>query len=130
MAEKYQQIVNKLLFKDPINVLKFHTKIYGWNLVIEQISGPIFLLWKNGLLMKWTSKLFLNISGISISILYLRQQKFMHNLMLHLTCSPLGARNPIFLANLKKLARFCQILSFSLTLKVTSPPILTPTPLL
>ena len=38
------------------------------------------------------------------------------------TCSPLGARNPIFLANLKILARFCQILSYGL--KVTSPPIL------
>ena len=58
-----------------------------------------------------------------ISILYLRQQKFMHDLMLCLTCSPLGAKNPIF-ANLKILARFYQILSYVFTLKVTSPPIL------
>ena len=29
MAEKYQQTANKLLFEDPINVLKFHTKISG-----------------------------------------------------------------------------------------------------
>ena len=29
--------------------------------------------------------------------------------MLRPTCSPLGARNPIFLANLKILARFYQI---------------------
>ena len=46
MAEKYKQIANKLLFKNPINVLKFHTKISGWNLGIEQISGQIFLPWK------------------------------------------------------------------------------------
>ena len=38
MTEKYQKIANKLLFRDPINVLKFHTKIYGWNFGIEQIS--------------------------------------------------------------------------------------------
>ena len=44
--------------------------------------------------------------------------------MLNPTCSPLGARNRI-LANLIILARFCQILSYSFTLKVTSPPILT-----
>ena len=41
------------------------------------------------------------------------------------TCSPLGARNPIFFANLKILVRFDQILSYDLTLRVTSPPILT-----
>ena len=41
------------------------------------------------------------------------------------TCSPLETRNPIFLANLKILARFCRILSYGHTLKVTSPPILT-----
>ena len=46
MAEKYQQIVNKLLFRDPVYVLKFHTKISGWNNGIEQISGQIFLPWK------------------------------------------------------------------------------------
>ena len=51
MVEKYQQIANKLLFRDPINVLKFYTKISGWNLGMEQISGQIILLWKNGLLM-------------------------------------------------------------------------------
>ena len=51
MTEKYQQIANKLLFRDPINVLKLYTKITRWNLRIEQISGQIFLRWKNRFLM-------------------------------------------------------------------------------
>ena len=45
----------------------------------------------------------------------------MRNLMLRLTYSPLGARNTIFLANLKILARFGQILFYGLTLKMTYP---------
>ena len=51
MAENYQQITNKLLFRDSINALKFHTKISVWNLGIEQISDQIFFPWKNRLLM-------------------------------------------------------------------------------
>ena len=46
----------------------------------------------------------------------------MHNLMLRPTCSPFGSRNPIVLANLKIFGRFYQILSYRLTLNVTSPP--------
>ena len=43
MVEKYQQIANKLLLiRDQNNVLKFHIKISGWNLGIEQISFEIF----------------------------------------------------------------------------------------
>ena len=44
--------------------------------------------------------------------------------MLRPISSPLGARDLNFLANLKILARFFQILSYGLTLKVKSPPIL------
>ena len=51
MTEKQQLIAYKILFRDPINVLKFHAKISGWNLGIEKKSGQIFLRWKSRLLM-------------------------------------------------------------------------------
>ena len=61
---------------------------------------------------------------IPISIQHLKQQKFICKPMVRPIYSPSGARNPI-LANIKILARFYQKLSYSLTFKVTSLPILT-----
>ena len=42
--------------------------------------------------------------------------------MLHLTCSPLGARNPIFSANFKILTRFVKYYLMVLHLKWHAPP--------